>query len=233
VNVKTLGEIMSRASDHAYAQIRRMILEGVLAPGVQIREEALAESCGVSRTPVRDALRRLEAEAFVQRNDTQRVFVSDWSLDDIEEAFHIRAMLEGRAAARAAERIGWAQTERLRVHNIAIDRAIAGDQPDVPAFLEHNRQFHAIIIEAAASRRLAAMLAQVVEQPVVQRTALNYDRENLARSHHEHGELLSAFDRRDAQWAQSIMQSHIRRAFHAYADAQRKAQAEPAEPLAA
>lgn len=224
---------MSKASDRAYAQIRSMILQGTLAPGTHIREESLAESCGVSRTPVRDALRRLEAETFVRRSDTQRVFVSDWSLDDIEEAFHIRAMLEGHAAARAAERIGWAQIERLRVHNLAIDHAITGEQPDVPAFLAHNREFHAIIIDAAESSRLAAMLAQVVEQPVVQRTALNYDAENLARSHHEHGELLAAFDRRDAQWAQSIMQSHIRRAFHAYADAQRKAQAAHVDTMAA
>ena len=58
---------MSRASDRAYNHIRNMILSGELQPGVQIREEELAELCGVSRTPVRDALRRLEAELFVRR----------------------------------------------------------------------------------------------------------------------------------------------------------------------
>jgi DNA-binding GntR family transcriptional regulator len=212
---------MSRASERAYDQIKRMIITGALSPGASLREEQLAEACGVSRTPVRDALRRLEAETFIRRSESQRTFVSDWSLDDVEEAFQIRAMLEGHAAARAATRIDWAQLERLKSHNAAIDRAITGDVADVPSFLEHNRAIHAIILDAAASPRLAAMLAQVVEQPVVARTALNYDRENLARSHHEHGELVAAFERKDADWAQSIMHSHIRRAFHAYADAQR------------
>ncbi|MDP4927437.1 MAG: GntR family transcriptional regulator, partial [Sphingorhabdus sp.] len=58
---------MSRASDRAYNHIRSMILSGELQPGSQIREEALAELCGVSRTPVRDSLRRLETEMFVRR----------------------------------------------------------------------------------------------------------------------------------------------------------------------
>ena len=224
---------MSRASDRAYDQIRRLILTGALSPGSPLREEQLAEVCGVSRTPVRDALRRLEGESFISRSESQRTFVADWSIDDVEETFQIRAMLEGHAAARAATRIGWAQLERLKSHNSAIEAAVTADTPDVPTFLEHNRHIHAIIVDAAASPRLAAMLAQVVEQPVVTRTALNYDRQNLARSHNEHGELLAAFDRRDANWAQSIMQSHIRRAFHAYADAQRKVQANSSEEIAA
>lgn len=224
---------MSRASDRAYDQIKRMVLSGTLPPGSPVREEHLAEVCGVSRTPVRDALRRLETETFLRRSGSQRTFVADWSIDDVEETFQIRAMLEGHAAARAATRIGWAQLERLKSHNAAIEFAITEDTPDVPAFLAHNRHIHAIIVDAAASPRLAAMLAQVVEQPVVTRTALNYDRENLARSHNEHGELLAAFDRRDADWARSIMQSHIRRAFHAYADAQRKVQANSNEEIAA
>jgi len=115
---------MSRASDRAYNHIRNMILSGELQPGVQIREEELAELCGVSRTPVRDALRRLEAELFVRRNESQRSFVSDWSLDDLEEAFQLRAMLEAYAARRAATRISWDQLARLRSHNDAIRAAI-------------------------------------------------------------------------------------------------------------
>lgn len=213
---------MSRASDRAYSQIRHMILSGELAPGQQLGEEQLAELCGVSRTPVRDALRRLESEAFVRRSDSKRSFVADWSLDDIEEAFQLRAMLESHAAARAAERISRDQLEQLRRCNKVIGAAVLLDQPDIPAFLDQNRLFHAVIIEAAASERLTSMLARIIEQPVVLRTALQYDRENLQRSHNEHDELLAAFTRRDSEWAAAIMQSHIRRAFHAYADAHKR-----------
>jgi DNA-binding GntR family transcriptional regulator len=210
---------MSRASERAYGQIRNMILSGELSPGTQIREEQLAESCGVSRTPVRDALRRLEAEQFIRRSGTQRSFVADWSLDDVEDAFQLRAMLEAHAAKRAATRVSEDQLERLRLYNKAIHKSISADKTDVPAFLEHNRMFHAVILEAAGSERLSSMLAQVIEQPVVQRTALQYDRENLQRSWHEHDELLAAFAHGDADWAAAVMTGHIRRAFHAYAEA--------------
>ena len=210
---------MSRASDRAYHHIRSMILSGELQSGSQIREEALAELCGVSRTPVRDALRRLEAEMFIRRNDSQRSFVADWSLDDLEDAFELRSMLESHAAKRAAAHITREQLARMRMHNSQLKQAIDAASPDVPRFLDHNRQFHAIILEAAASERLSNMLAQVTEQPVILRTARQYDLENLRRSHHEHDELLIAFENRDGDWAAAVMTAHIRRAFHAYAEA--------------
>lgn len=224
---------MSKASERAYALIRSMILSGELSPGTQIREESLAERCGVSRTPVRDALRRLEADQFIRRSDTQRSFVADWSLDDIEDAFKLRAMLEAHAASRAATRISWDQLERLRGHNKAILRAMSGDKADVPSFLEHNREFHRVIVEAAGSDRLAAMLTQVTEQPVVLRTALQYDRDNLQRSWHEHEELLAAFSHRDPDWAAAVMTGHIRRAFHAYAGAHKRGAGQTQDPMAA
>ncbi|WP_296679943.1 GntR family transcriptional regulator [Novosphingobium sp.] len=210
---------MSRASDRAYAGIRSMILSGELPAGSQLGEEALAERCGVSRTPVRDALRRLESELLVKRNEAQRSFVADWSLGDVADAFELRAMLEGHAARRAAERMDDAALQALRRCNQAILRAVQADPPDVGAFLEGNREFHAIILDTAQSRRLSAMLAALIEQPVIWRTAHHYGRDALRRSHGEHDELLAAFARRDGAWAEAVMAAHIRRAFHAYADA--------------
>jgi DNA-binding GntR family transcriptional regulator len=210
---------MSKASDRAYAQIRAMILSGELPPGSQIREEQLAEHCGVSRTPIRDALNRLEAELLIRRSESQRSFVADWSIDDVEDAFSLRGMLEALAAERAAQRINSTQFTQLRWLNAAIGKAVAHDQPDISSFLEHNLQFHNIILEAANSPRLTSMLTKLIEQPVVWRTAQNYGRANLERSHREHEELLAAFERRDSAWAASIMAGHIRRAFHTYADA--------------
>ncbi len=214
---------MSKASDRAYHQIRTMILSGELSSGERLSEEQLAEVCGVSRTPVRDALRRLEAEMFIRRTDSQRSFVADWGIDEVEDAFTLRGMLEGHAAARAATRIEPAQLAALKHHNDAIGAAIRQNPPNVPDFLEHNRAFHATILEAAGSERLSGMLARLVEQPVIRRTAMHYDREDLARSWREHDELLLAFTRRDAAWAHAIMAGHIRRAFHTYADAHRRA----------
>lgn len=212
---------MSRASDRAYSAIRNMILSGELPAGAQLGEEALAEMCGVSRTPVREALRRLEADMLVGRTDTQRTFVADWSIDDVADAFELRAMLEGRAARRAAERMTDAALTRIRAANRVLSAAIQQPAPDVAGFLEGNREFHAIILEVAGSRRLAALLGTLIEQPVVLRTARQYSREELRRSHAEHEELTAAFARRDGAWAEAIMTSHILRAYHAYADAHR------------
>ncbi len=210
---------MSRASDRAYAGIRSMILSGELPAGAPLGEEALAERCGVSRTPVRDALRRLESELLVKRNEAQRSFVADWSLSDVADAFELRAMLEGHAARRAAERMDDATLQRLRACNQSILEAIRPQKPDIAGFLEGNREFHAIILETSGSRRLGSLLATLIEQPVVWRTAHHYGREALHRSHGEHDELISAFTRSDGAWAEAVMGAHIRRAFHAYADA--------------
>jgi DNA-binding GntR family transcriptional regulator len=212
---------MSKASDHAYRYIRGEILAGNLAAGEQLREEQLAEGCGVSRTPVREALRRLEAERFVRRNESQRTFVNDWSFDEIEESFALRTILEGRAASRAASRITEEQIARLDGHNRAIERAIRTPPLDVQAFLDHNRSFHAIVLEAAGSVNLAVLLTGIVEQPIVVRTARQYDAQPIARSLAEHDERVLAFCRRAPEWAQAVMTAHIRRAFHAYSDAWR------------
>lgn len=198
-----------------------MILSGELAAGAALGEEALAETCGVSRTPVREALRRLESDMLVTRTDTQRSFVAEWSLDDVRDAFHLRAMLEAYAARRAAERMTPGSLVRLRMANAQIAQAIALSSPDVAGFLEGNRLFHAAILDAAGSRRLMAQLGSLVEQPVVWRTAHHYGPDALYRSWSEHEELIAAFARHDGAWAEAIMSSHILRAFHAYADAHR------------
>lgn len=208
---------MSKASDLAYARIRSGITGGEWAPGTPLREEELAALCGVSRTPVREALRRLEAEYLIRRTEGARSFVADWSHDDIAEMFALRAILEGHAAARAAARITPDAIDRLAALNDDIEAAIPSGDTD--RFLAANRDFHAIVLDAAQSPRLAAMLGALVEQPVVRRTARHYGSAEFRRSHAEHAALVEAFHARDAQWAESTMTGHIRRAFHAFAAA--------------
>lgn len=209
---------MSKASDRAYDKIRARILSGELKPGGQLKEEELAEICGVSRTPVRDAMARLESEMFIYRSESQRSFVSEWSIDDVEEVFTLRTMLESHAASRAAQRADEATIRMLRANNAEIAKAIRGPAPDVDAFLRLNRAYHSIVLEAAASDRLALMLNRLVLQPIVHRTALRYDRAQLERSLSEHEEVVAAIARHDPQWAGAVMTSHIRRAYHVYVD---------------
>ena len=222
---------MSRASDRAYNLIRGMILSGELGPGSQLAEEALAVLCDVSRTPIRDALRRLEADLLIRRTGTQRSFVADWSLSDIEDGFELRGMLEAHAARRACQRMDDRALARLRGCNARIRVAIERSEPDVGGFMDANRELHAVVLEQAASRRLSALLGTLVEQPVVRRTAEHYGSDQLWQSWSEHDELIAAFARRDSVWAEAVMQGHIRRAFHTYADAHKGRSGEPRYPV--
>lgn len=210
---------MTRASDRAYARIRAHLVSGAVKPNEQLTEARLAQVAGVSRTPVREAVRRLENELLLVRNDTKRLFVADWSRDDIEEMFTLRQMLECHAAERAARRLSCAQIAELEAVNCALKDAIAPPSPDVARFLEANRSFHEAIIDAAHSPRLGQLLARLVEAPVVLRTARTYSLDDLRQSARDHDELIAAFAARDPDWARAVMGSHLRRAFHTFAKA--------------
>jgi DNA-binding GntR family transcriptional regulator len=207
------------SADRAYAEIRGLILSGDASPGTPLREEALADIVGVSRTPIREALRRLEAELYAVRTPGGRLVVADWDVDDVAEMFALRAMLEGHAAARAARRMTPEQLSELKDCNARIEAAIALPQPDIARFLAENRRFHDHVLAASASPRLTTMLAGLVEQPIVRRTATRYARADLERSAHEHGQLIQAFAARDGDWARAVMTAHIHRALHAFRDA--------------
>jgi DNA-binding GntR family transcriptional regulator len=210
---------MSRASEQAYAKIRAHVLSGAARPSEQLTEDQLAQIAGVSRTPVREAVRRLEDELLLVRSDTKRLFVADWSRDDIEEMFALRQMLECHAAERAAARLSREQIAQLEAVNTELKAATELPSPDVARFLEANRAFHEVIVEAAQSPRLGQMLAKLVEAPVVVRTARTYSPDDLRQSARDHDELIAAFAARDPDWARAVMGSHLRRAFHTFARA--------------
>jgi len=210
---------MSRASDRAYAAIRAHLLSGQVKAGEQLTEDQLAQITGVSRTPVREAVRRLEDELLLVRSDTKRLFVADWSRDDIEEMFSLRQMLECHAAERAARRLSANQIAALERINHELKAAVDLPAPDVARFLDANRAFHEVIVEAADSPRLGQLLGRLVEAPVVLRTARTYSQEDLRQSARDHDELVAAFAARDPDWARAVMGSHLRRAFHTFARA--------------
>lgn len=210
---------MTRASDTAYASIRKFILSGKIEPGTQLTEESLASISGVSRTPVREAIRRLEMELMIVRSDSKRLFVANWSNHELDEMFALRAMMESYAAARAAVNISSKQIDELQQINRSLENGIARILPDISLFLHENRRFHDIILEAAASPRLSTILPMLVDQPVVTKTAHKFRLAELQQSARDHNELIAAFQARDPEWAKAIMTAHIRRAYHAFSKA--------------
>ncbi|MFV3077752.1 GntR family transcriptional regulator [Niveispirillum fermenti] len=207
---------MSNAVDKAYMAIRDAIHAGRFPPGTHLKEGELADLTGVSRTPVREALRRLNAEGAVRFLRNHGAFVADWSMAEIREIFDLRSMLEGYAAERAAERATPAQVARLRI--LAEEMLELGGlaTPDaLSRIAEANGEFHRLITQAAGTQRLALMMTQVIELPLVLRTFHRYSTEALHRSLRHHMEIVAAFEVRDGAWAGSVMRSHIAAAWHA------------------
>ncbi len=209
---------MSTASAKAYDFIRSAVLQGRFPPGMRLKEEELTGLCGMSRTPVREALRRLSIEGLVVATPHQGAQVAKMGEEELAEIYALRAMIEAHAAGRAAARITPEALDRLRALAVemeaVVEEALTGDDLNA-RFTPANSEFHTIIIDAAASPRLAVMGSLVIETPLIFRTLARYSKPELRRSMHHHRELIAAFESRDEDWARSVMRSHIYAAAHA------------------
>lgn len=202
------------ATARAYQAVRGLILDGTLPPGSRLKEEELAERIGVSRTPIREALRRLVAEGLAAKPDSGAgVLVPDWSYRELEEQFRLRGLMEAHAVTLAASRISDEEIERLQALADAMETCVAHKGDD---YLTLNGEFHHTILSAAGSRLLAALMPHLVEVPVINRTFHAYDQAALERSNRHHRELVAALRLRDADWAASVMRSHIANAWHSW-----------------
>jgi DNA-binding GntR family transcriptional regulator len=175
---------MAKAAEKAYRLVRRKILSGDYPPSLRITEQEIADASGVSRTPVREALQRLQNEGFVRVAANQGAVVVDWSDDDTNDVFELRALLEPYGAARAATRISGEGIEKLRALASAQYEESKRRRPGYPERIGTlNSQFHRTLHEFAASPRLAMLMPMLIEAPLVMRTFSKYDEaELLSRS---------------------------------------------------
>ena len=145
----------------AYVRLRQLILNGTLAPGQRIFENGLAEQLGVSRTPLREALRQLETEGLVQLNARRGAMVPPLAADAMREEFLIRATLEGLAIRLAAPHLVPRQFQHLGRELDRMQTALARGQRT--AFQDHHRRFHMTLFEAAQAPRLLRLLGNLLE----------------------------------------------------------------------
>jgi DNA-binding GntR family transcriptional regulator len=195
--------------------LRRAILYGDYERGSRLGEVELAAALGVSRTPVREALRRLSADGLVEVLPNRGARVVQWADEDLNDIYELRALLEGYGAARAAERI---LPEALAALDDLCNEMSYVSSPgpgrDLDRLTELNSQFHGLILQTANSRRLESMMSAVVQVPLVLRTFHRYSEQALRRSQGHHRELVSALSARDPEWARSVMSSHVHAARH-------------------
>ena len=205
---------MAKAVDSAYRAIREGILAGTFAQGSHITARQLAEATGLSRTPVREAMRRLDAEGMISLIPNRGAFVASWSDSEIEQIYELRVLLESFAAQTAAERINDAQRDRLKELAVEMTHLVEQRPVDVEAIAEVNDKFHKGVLEACGNPRLRDLLGAITEVPLQLSTFRRYSVDELRRSAAQHAELVAALTVGDADWARSVMTSHIRSARH-------------------
>lgn len=203
---------MVKAVDIAYETIRDGIRNGTYPPGSHLTAQALAEASGFSRTPVREAMRRLHAEALIQFIPNRGAFVATWGRGEIEQIYDLRILLESFAASEAATHISDEQLAQLRDIANRMYAITQEDDPDVERVTALNDEFHKLVLDASGNERLRSLLGTIVEIPLVLNTFRSYSLDQIRRSAAQHLELADAFAARDPDWASAIMTAHIRSA---------------------
>ena len=200
-------------AEQAYLSLRDDILAGRLAAGERLTEVTLAEALGISRTPVREAVKRLILEGFLIREPGQGLQVVTLTADEVEQIFEIRLRLESYAARRAARHATPAEIATLKTLADAMSaHTPPGCGADYDAISEANAAFHRQVMLAARSPRLGAMLSLAVNLGLVLRTYRMYSARDLTRSSQHHHELVEAIAARAPDWAASVMAAHLQAA---------------------
>jgi len=193
--------------DQVYKVLRRQILDAELPPGTRLKDSELAESLGISNTPVREALRRLEQTALVETIPRRGTFVKKLSLAEVEGLYEVREALETLAVRLAAERADDALLNQIlqtaQLHIAGVQRGAVSE------YLHHDRQFHHLIAEGAGNSVLASMLTSIADRiHITRRMDLGQHQDEMAGQ--EHAEIGQALSHRDGEEAARLMQHHIR-----------------------
>lgn len=200
--------VVVKAGAEAYQHLRSQILAGEHPPGTWLREEELAASLGLSRTPVREALRRLHSEGLVDLFPGRGAQVPPWSDSDLDELFQLRALLEGYAARRAAE-------TRMPIDDLsglcaAMEQQFLHlDDSGYNEITQLNLQFHSAVHLGSGNPWLPRLLSSVIQVPLVRHTFHHYTSNELSRSFAQHRELIEAVALGDGAWAESVMSTHV------------------------
>ncbi|WP_231489496.1 GntR family transcriptional regulator [Billgrantia saliphila] len=206
------ASIVRTATAEVHDVIKQRILDGRYQAHEYIREHNVARELEVSRTPVREALRELVSEGWLEAIPHHGARVVAWTEKDAREVFELRLVLEPMAVRLASERMDRQRLERLETLAARMEtltEQIERD-PGVRNEIAHlNHEFHRELILASDNQRLANVLDSVVRTSVIRRNFGNYDVTNLRRSMHHHREILQAIAAGSPAWAESVMRAHL------------------------
>ena len=197
-----------------FESLREAIIQGILKPGERMMELQLAEELGVSRTPVREAIRKLELEGFVVMVPRKGAYVAGITYKDITDVFEVRAALEALAAGLAAQRITEEELEKLERSVVQIGEVVENE--NINALVEYDSEFHEIIYQASRNKRLKLIVVHLHEQihRFRQITLSQPGRNRLALE--EHKKLVDAISDRNVELAMTLAREHIENAENSF-----------------
>jgi len=194
------------AQEFVLGELRRAITGGQLKPGAPIRQEALAEQLGVSRVPLREALKTLEAEALVVHEPHRGYFVAELSLDDLREVYRIREILEQEAVRRAADHLDEAALAALQEIQREVEKA--ADTGDVSGMAAANRRLHFALYDASAMPRLVRFITTLWDATDAYRSLYYAEPEHRDHVVREHRAILAALHGGDVEEAVRLLDAH-------------------------
>ncbi|MET9436477.1 GntR family transcriptional regulator [Streptomyces sp. NPDC006551] len=204
------------AQQFVLEELRRAITSGELRPGGQIRQDALAARLDVSRVPLREALKTLEAEGLVVHHVHRGYFVAELSLADLEEIYRIRDLLETEAVRLAMARAEDGLTAALERIQREVERA--ADAGDVTAMAAANRRFHFTLVEASGMPRLVRLIATLWDATDAYRSLYYTEVPHRERAVREHRAVISAIRHGDTDAALQWLHEHRAHAVAALRD---------------
>lgn len=194
-------------------RLRQQIYSRTLEPGSWVDEMKLSQEFGISRTPMREALKVLAVEGLVTMKLRRGAYVTDVSRDDVAQVYHLLALLESDAAAQAAERASEAQRTQLRQLHARLEKQVR--QRD--AFFAANEQFHMALLDIAGNRWATQIATDLRKVMKLNRHHSLFKQGRLSDSLGEHRELMNAIEARDAARARELMRAHFEHGLEAAA----------------
>lgn len=195
--------------DIVFHTLRKAIITGELPPGERLMETQLGEKLGVSRTPIREAIRKLELEGLVVMVPRKGAQVAQFTQKDIKDVLEVRAALEALAVRLACKRMD--ERSFLRLQLVNAEYEYAAKENDIETMIEKDVEFHEVIFSATQNDKLVQMFGNLGEQ--VHRFRIAYLKNSKASRvvQEEHMEILQALRNRDSDLASHLAKRHIQR----------------------
>lgn len=192
-----------------YEELKRQIMIGEIPPGTRMMEVELADDMGVSRTPIREAIRKLEKEGLVCIEPRRGAYASDISIKDMVDVLEVREFLEGMAAGLATSKINGEEKYVIKEASLAYKKAV--ESGNTAEIIKADELFHRLIVECSGNKTLIQIMNQVQELALRFRYIYYEDFSRYKNMPYEHQEIVDAILCGDEEKAKEKADSHVRR----------------------